>query len=335
MRYVSDYLSGRDLSGYDQVTYGRIIDLNESEQKALKEQFKDPVNFEEKYGVKRDGSDTFPISNQLVVRQNRLQMLMTKFAEHMASYLVSMNMEHIELRFGRKDIDEIRSELVNGLAADHKLANHRLSTYECLAAYLSPLIGKYKSWTGKLKRIMVPVNARNRTTKLNDYSIGNCVFGIDVRLQDEKESLEYNASNFAFKLQEVLRRYGRVPKENETIDQLSELLTDHFCVSALHGHRYSLYFGPLMEEIRGNALCWNEFRGLKLYEYQFGVEQRPLLYMYGMSHTGNMYMILDAPDDPDGVRVLIRLQKPKAKKLREAESECLQRYEVVAEDKSF
>jgi len=272
----------------------------------------------------------FPIS-----RQNRFQMILSNLLQYIAPYVISMNMDYFELKFTPNDVAEIRKELMNGFGADHEFKKERLSTYECLTAYLSPLIAKYESSTGLLKRILVPLNLRNRTTKYSKFTIGNCISVVAVDVEDETGSMEYNASNFALKLHEGLGRYGRIQNDEQLTSKLTNLMRDTMSTLMVHGPRYQL-FGTITDFLKNQSVIWNEFRSIKLYDnYRFGMDERPLFYMYGVSYTGNRFMFLDDPDDPEGVRVFIRMPKGKAKKLRKAETDFLQKFEVPADAHCF
>jgi len=185
-----------------------------------------------------------------------------------------------------------------------------------------------------LKRLVIPLNMRNRTTKFGNYTMGNCINVVTVGVEDGTGSMEYNASNFALKLHELLNRYGRIQNDEQLTSKWTDLFRDWMSVMTVHGPRYMFF--PITEMLKNQSVMWNEFRSIKLYDnYRFGMDERPLFYMYGVSYTGNRFMFLDDPNDPKAVRVFIRMPKGKAKQLRKAETEFLQKYEVPADADCF
>ena len=336
MQYISDYLSGADLSGYDDVHYGRFLGDDDPQKPWMKkEEFKDVATFGEKYGIQSDGTPTWVMPNMSITRQTRFKTILNNLLFYMIPYLLPMNMDYFELRFTADDIDEIRNELMNRFSDDHQFKKERLTTFECLTAFLSPLIGKYDSSTGLFKQIHFPLNLRERTTKFGKYTIGNPIHLVAVGVEDETGSMEYNPSNVALKIHEALDRNGRIRNDEDFTQRITNFLRDFFSVIRVHGFRYSMGL-TVTEILHCQFIIWNEFRSIKPYEkYQFGLDQRPLFYMYNASYSLNRFVLLDAPDDPKGVRVIIQMPRAKAKKLKEAETAFLSKYEVPVDSKSF
>merc|ERR1712087_404872 len=110
---------------------------------------------------------------------------------------------------------------------------------------------------------------------------------------------------------------------------MTELSNDMYAVSRAHYGQY--HFGAdVTDFMSGEAVPWNEFRSLGLYgpNYQFGLNEKPLLYIYGTHFSANRFMILPAPDDDKAVSVFIRLPKAKAEKFRRGEAAFLEKYQV-------
>merc|ERR1719167_1503911 len=134
----------------------------------------------------------------------------------------------------------------------------RLTTFECLTAFLSPLIGKYDSSTGLFKQIHFPLNLRERTTKFGKYTIGNPIHLVAVGFEDETGSMEYNPSNFALKIHEALDRNGRIRNDEDFTQRITNFLRDFFSVIRVHGFRYSMGL-TVTEILQCQFIIWNEF----------------------------------------------------------------------------
>merc|ERR1719242_2118938 len=207
----------------------------------VKDEFKDEASFGEKYGIKSDGSPTWIMPNFPISRQTRFQMILSNLLQYIAPYVISMNMDYFELKFTPNDVAGIRKELMYGFDDDHDFRKSRLSTYECLTAYLSPLIAKYESSTGLLKQVQIPINLRERTTNYGKNTVGIAVFTIGSGVEDETGSLEYNPSNFALKLHEALNRYGRIQNDEEMTMKIGKTWRDLTATWMLHGTRYMMH----------------------------------------------------------------------------------------------
>ena len=94
----------------------------------------------------------------------------------------------------------------------------------------------------------------------------------------------------------------------------------------MNSFRYNVT-GSVLSVLKNETILWNEFKSLKLYDrYLFGMNDRPLLYLYGTHYTGNRFFLFESPDQDDGLIVFIKIPKGNLKKLRENEKEFFDKY---------